>query len=154
MKRIACLTIPLGILLGVTMGATSADAGGRHHVRDSCETRIFQGEDRACFSDGDSYISFNRRLVPDAELLVTEQEAGGFTAGGLDCGCQLRRRYDVICAGNLSSSADLARIIIPRNLAVIGSVERRGRTIMGEIFGGGQQTKLTLRRVALENCAK
>lgn len=157
MKRIGCLTIPLGIVLGLTMGATSADAKKSQHVRDSCEKRIFQDEEQACFNDGDSYILFRKAQDPDPDLerLVSDQEAGGFTAGPYDCGCQLRRRYDIICAGNgASQEVELARIAASRSIAVIGSVDRRGRRIVGEAFDGRQQTKLTLRRAALENCQK
>lgn len=141
MTRMASVwAIPVGVVLALTTGATGADAGGRHHVRDSCETRIFQRESQACFKIDGRYVLFEKAQdpVPEAAALAGEPQASGFTADGLDCGCQLRRRYDLICAR--------------RDTAVIGAVERRGRTIVGEEFEGGGQTKLTARRVALSEC--
>ena len=153
MKRIVCLTIPLGILLGLATGATTVAAKGWHHVRASCETRIFQQEDQACFNDGESYILFEKRSDPEPDALAAKQQSNGFTAAGLDCGCQLRRRYDVICAGGGAlPDVELARIAVQRSIAVIGKVDRRGRRIVGEVFSGRDQSKLTLRRVALERC--
>lgn len=146
MTRItSVLTIAAGAVLGLAMAATSADAGGRHHVRDNCETRIFQGEDEACYEvNRDFLVLFGRDDGPILEELAPPPpQAEGFKlltseGGRFDCGCQLRRKNDLICAGG--------------DDAVIGSVDRRGRRASGELFIDGEQTRFTAKRLDLEVC--
>ncbi len=116
MTRIASLlAIPLAIVLMLGM-AGGADARGKYNKhkkpRQTCETRIFQGEDTACFrGDGLGTFLFEKEVLDP--LLDGEEQADGITLERDACGCQLLRRYDFICA--------------PHGGAVIGSVDRRGR---------------------------
>ncbi len=131
-------TIPLGIVLGLTMVASSADAGGKHRGRDNCERRIFQGEAAACFESNDGTMRFEKTVADPA--LAGEDEAGGFTLNGFDCGCQLRRATDLICA-------DL-------DFALIGNVDGRGWRIVGESLERGRQLKIIAKRADdLDTCA-
>jgi hypothetical protein len=148
MRRIAYLTIPLGILLGLTIGTSGANAGGYKHS--NCEQRIFQeDEDAACFASKDGIYVFQRRVLDEAAL-ISSPSTSSFSLSGPDgryeCGCQLRRKYDVICAGDG---------------ALIASTERRGRWISGESYGSrlttlksasGQQVAFLARRIDLEKC--
>jgi len=120
------LTIALGIVFCLTI--STADARGKYS-RSNCESRIFKkDENLACFGkNGDPYI-FEKRAQPDA---LVPAPTSGFTlsspVGRFVCGCQLRSKYSIICADS--------------GAALIGSVDSRGRKLVGEAFaaGNGQQ---------------
>jgi hypothetical protein len=144
MTRIASLlAVPLAIVLILGMGS-GADARGKYNKhrkpRQTCETRIFQGEDTACFrDDGLGTFLFEKEVVDP--LIVGEEQADGFTLQREPCGCQLSRRYDFICA--------------PHGDAVIGSVDRRGRWIRGELLSEkGEQVKFLAKRIDVGTCLK
>jgi len=127
MRRLtSLLTIALGIVFCLTI--STADARGKYS-RSNCESRIFKkDETEACFAkNGDLYV-FEKRAQPDA---LVPAPTSGFTlkspVGGFVCGCQLRNKYNLICADS--------------GAALIGSVDRRGRRLVGETFAAknGQQ---------------
>jgi hypothetical protein len=139
MTRIASLlAIPLTIVLVLGL-ASGADARSRYKKPpQTCETRIFQGEDRACFQgDGLGTVLFEKEVLDP--LLDGEEQADGFTLQRDPCGCQLLRRYDFICA--------------PDGGAVIGSVDRRGRWIRGELLSEkGEQIRFLAKRIDTTVC--